>query len=307
MSNPCEDKPQSQSDPKFLAEPKTSGMAIGSMIAGLLSLLTCLTALPGIIMGVIALNNIGNPQNNQTGRGFALTGIISSIMGMTFIPILAILVALLLPAINAARTAARRNQTMHQMRQVQMGCLNQEMATKRFPPQKYPEAELSWRVNILRMVEQQQLFDQFDKSADWNSPENSQLSDTPLSIYQSPFQTSSDNHTVYLGVTGPGTMFDPDQPKGVNFRQVSDGASNTAMIVSADETLATPWAKPQDWKLDESRPLHDLGNLIPGNVFLVTFVDGHSQTISKNIDPQVWKALCTRHGGETIDMQAIDR
>ena len=53
---------------------------------------------------------------------------------LVVIAIIGILVALLLPAVQAAREAARRNQCMNNVSQLSKGMLNYENAKKGFPP-----------------------------------------------------------------------------------------------------------------------------------------------------------------------------
>jgi hypothetical protein len=57
------------------AAPRTSGLAIGSLVCGLGSPLLCLTFIPAIILGHLALNDIRRKPGTQ-GRGLALTGLI---------------------------------------------------------------------------------------------------------------------------------------------------------------------------------------------------------------------------------------
>ena len=63
---------------------RTNGMAITSLIMGILALAMqcCCYGIPfnvlGIIFGLIALSQIKNDPENQTGRGLALTGLILS-------------------------------------------------------------------------------------------------------------------------------------------------------------------------------------------------------------------------------------
>ncbi|RDI43837.1 DUF4190 domain-containing protein [Nocardia mexicana] len=51
----------------------TNGLAIGSLIASILGLCTCIGAIVGIVLGIIALNQI--KERGGEGRGLALAGI----------------------------------------------------------------------------------------------------------------------------------------------------------------------------------------------------------------------------------------
>lgn len=132
--NPYETKPDPyQAGPP----PRTSGKAIGSLILGLLSFVMCiLTGLPAIILGFISRSDIAHSDGQLKGGGMATTGIVLgfiSVAGLLVLPFMALPVALLLPAINAAREAARRNGCLNNMRQVGLATANHEAAATRLP------------------------------------------------------------------------------------------------------------------------------------------------------------------------------
>ena len=90
------------------------------------------------------------------------------------IAIIAILVSLLLPAVNSAREAARRIQCQNDIRNLTLAILNYESAQGKLPPSsEAPDqlgseivsyattnSQLSWVVRVLPFIEEQALHDQ---------------------------------------------------------------------------------------------------------------------------------------------------
>jgi prepilin-type N-terminal cleavage/methylation domain-containing protein len=88
---------------------------------------------------------------------------------LVVIAIIGILVALLLPAVQAAREAARRSQCLNNLRQLGVAILNYENAHKTFPPGGVTKGECcaatsaaGWTIYILPYVEEQALYDKYD-------------------------------------------------------------------------------------------------------------------------------------------------
>jgi general secretion pathway protein G len=113
---------------------KTSGLAIASLVLGILSFFTFfLTALPAIILGIVALVKIGKSAGRLKGKGFAITGICLSSATMIIISLyVALLVVITAPKIDQARvTTTKANLKMLH------NAVNQfKMDTGRFPTEE---------------------------------------------------------------------------------------------------------------------------------------------------------------------------
>ena len=108
--------PSGQSPPPPAATPfqqvqgspsKTCGMAIASLVLGILGAVTCgITAIVGLILGIVSLGKIKRSLGQLTGQGLAIAGIIVSGLSILLIPILCLLVAIMIPALQRARQHA---------------------------------------------------------------------------------------------------------------------------------------------------------------------------------------------------------
>ncbi len=212
-------------------------------------------------------------------------------------------VALLLPAVNAARAAARRTQSMNNLRQLCLGTLNYESAYNRFP--RAGQNGLSWRVRILPFLDETALYDDFHLDEPWDSEHNRRLIDKMPAVFASPTSKLNGGRTNYLAIRGPDPVI-ADAEKGTRIADIHDGTSNTILFVEVDDDLAVTWTKPDDFDWNADDPAKGLGNLQPGDIFLAVFCDGSAQAISKTIDKNVLAALFTKSGKEVVDRAALD-
>ena len=195
---------------------------------------------------------------NETKRAFTLVEL------LVVIAIIGVLVALLLPAVQSAREAARRSQCVSQLKQVGLAMHNYENTFGRLPVGAYGCCWGTWQVSILPYVEQKVLFDLYVMDRKFGIPVDdarySHAANFPVTtktikalICPSDMKTlrAANNgvtyhnyvvnfgNTIYdqvdfAGVTFLGAPFSevtPQQPNepGVRFAEVSDGLSNTLM------------------------------------------------------------------------------
>jgi prepilin-type processing-associated H-X9-DG protein len=84
---------------------KTSGLAVTALVLGILCLLCGIfTAIPAIICGIIAMVQISKSQGRLKGMGMAIAGVVLPVI-LTFV--MAILIAILLPALNRVKHLAQ--------------------------------------------------------------------------------------------------------------------------------------------------------------------------------------------------------
>ncbi|MGI6420281.1 MAG: DUF1559 domain-containing protein [Thermoguttaceae bacterium] len=103
----------------------------------------------------------------KTHRGFTLVEL------LVVIAIIGILIALLLPAVQAAREAARRSQCSNNLKQLALALHNYESTYKVIPPSAINSNNISWAVMVLPFIEQNALYDKFDfknTSYGWQYP-----------------------------------------------------------------------------------------------------------------------------------------
>ena len=97
---------------------KTSGLAIASLVLGILGLFTCgAAALIGLILGIIAMSKIRKSQGALGGSGIALAGVIVSAVFLLLLPIFA---AMLLPALATAKQQAQSINCMSNVKQLSL-------------------------------------------------------------------------------------------------------------------------------------------------------------------------------------------
>lgn len=97
---------------------KTSGLAISSLVLGVLSFITVgLTAIPAVICGHLALSGIKRSAGTRTGGGLAIAGLITGYLGVLIIGV-AMLAGLTAPLVIRQRKKADQTEAINHARQI---------------------------------------------------------------------------------------------------------------------------------------------------------------------------------------------
>ncbi|MFM8253185.1 MAG: DUF1559 domain-containing protein [Planctomycetota bacterium] len=199
------------------------------------------------------------PLASRRPHGFTLVEL------LVVIAIIGILVALLLPAVQAAREAARRTQCSNNLRQIAIATHNFHDTNQRLPSSIRPGGmttapRIAALTFILPYMEQNVLFDRYDQTVNWSHANNLPVTTTVLPAFNCPSTPDPkrldgdpqlspwtplvavtdysptvgvDQRLQTLGLVdlaGPGMLLKNAEPR---LADVRDGLSNTIMFAES--------------------------------------------------------------------------
>src|SRR5690242_3603686 len=143
---------------------------------------------------------------------------------LVVISIIAILIGLLLPAVQKVREAAARMSCQNNLKQLALGVHLYENSNQKLPPGAQMDITgtgvpgTSWLVFILPYIEQGNVYSQYNTSAGYNTPGNLTVGTLFIKIYHCPSGAKevsgnptevsggvSNDTTHYYGIMGPGS------------------------------------------------------------------------------------------------------
>jgi prepilin-type processing-associated H-X9-DG protein len=228
--------------------------------------------------------------------------------------LIGILVALVMPVVSTASRSATRIQCPNNLKQIGLAMQLYQQRYGTYPPayvaDKNGKPMHSWRVLLLPFLEHQWLYDQYDFSQPWDSPQNINLTFQMPAVYACPADPNAQpqSETSYLLIVGPRTMFPNDRSTATN--DISDGLSNTIMVVET-RAAGISWLEPKDLDARQITFLvnggvsPDIGSYHAGGVH-VLMADGTVRFLSNGVPAEFMEALSTASGGESVSAQILD-
>ncbi len=230
-------------------------------------------------------------------RGFTLIEI------LVVLAVIGVLIALLFPATRSARPAAKRSQCRNNLKHIGLAMHNYHDAHGAFPPAYTVDVNgkplHSWRTLLLPYLDQQALYNRIDLTKPWDDPVNAEAFNTTLVALNCPSAKYGTNQTNYMAVVTSSSILRPRSSCAI--RDVTDGTSNTLLVVEVDVDQAVPWMVPRD--VDEAYFLHFGGKTTKtshvGGIHIL-LADGTVRFLSENSPTDIRRAIMTIDGKETV-------
>jgi len=243
-------------------------------------------------------------KKKGSGSSGSMLVIILGIVAVGVVMCGGVMIALLLPAVQQAREAARRTQCKNNLKQIGLAMHNYHDTYRYFPAAHLDDENgrprISWRVSILPYIDQGPLYNNYDMNTPWDSPNNSRLMNPIPQNYLCPsHSTPGSINTAYATITGPDTLLGDGTCWRIS--DTTDGTSNTVMVVEACQANI-PWMKPQDLPENGLPPVGDPNGISSKHTggAHVLMADGSVRFISQFVNQNVINALTTRNKGEIV-------
>ncbi|WP_010583692.1 DUF1559 family PulG-like putative transporter [Schlesneria paludicola] len=208
------------------------------------------------------------------------------------------------PLLNLMETNNRRFQTKNHLKRIGLAMHNYHDLHNAFPAAAVVSNDgkklLSWRVLILPFLDQKELFDEFHLDESWDSEHNRKLIKRMPDVFVSSNITRdqrASGKTTFLVPIADKTLFATSEGNAI--KQITDGTSNTIMVVDSNSDTAVAWTRPDDLVIDFKQPLKELSGQADGRIWAL-FCDGSVRAISDKLDAETMRRLFQINDGEAM-------
>lgn len=200
-----------------------------------------------------------------------------------------------------ANAHALNQQKMNSLKQIGLAIHEYHAVHGHLPPRCFTDPVgkplHSWRVAILPQINQQAIYETFNLKESWNAASNQVVATTLIPLYSN--VTPGSAETTLQAPVMRGSLWARDGPPK-QFRDITDGLSNTIAIIETPKSAATAWANPKPWVISAEDPMSDIfADRETANVLML---DGSVRTLDKaTMTNERLKAMLTFAGGEPSD------
>lgn len=209
---------------------------------------------------------------------------------------------------RSGRMIMSRVQAANNLRQIGRGALDYHEANRTFPRALFtPTGQPlhSWQTAILPFGEHRQLFDQIKQSVAWDDPRNQEPFMQRVDMFLVPLQRQTKDARGYALSHFASNAYVLGGDRQFRAADIKDGPNHTILAGEAAGNFR-PWGDPVNWRdpaLGVNQSPDGFGGPHLGVVQFV-FADGHAAAISADIDPTLFRALCTPGGGEDLSQSS---
>jgi prepilin-type processing-associated H-X9-DG protein/prepilin-type N-terminal cleavage/methylation domain-containing protein len=240
--------------------------------------------------------------------------------------VLAVLLGLLLPAIQKVREAANRTACTNNLRQIGLALHHYHDVHRTFPPGgiewrppgNSSKRQLAWCVFLLPYLEQDKLYRRLNLNKPFDSPENAQGAAAVLPVFLCPskprttYRFAGRGLCDYGGILGQALFGNNNPPNGtmlfdkhISIAMITDGTAHTLMISEDTQRDDGQWINAMNL-FDVAFPINrgpvydpDIHSEHSGGANGL-FADGSVRFLRETMEVSVLAAIVTRAGGEPV-------
>lgn len=217
--------------------------------------------------------------------------------------IVILIISLFPPVIRSGtREAGRRTLCKNNLKQIGLALHNYHDHYESFPP-AYTVDENgnrlhSWRTLILPYLEQQELYSRIDLSKSWQHSSNAEAFKKVPTVYRCPSADLTEHHTTYLCLVGESLCFHPTRGRSIS--ELTDGTSNTLMVMEVAQKNSVPWMSPQDADEQMFLSLNKDDKVAHTGGIQAALADGSVRFLSADLASETRRALISINGNEPL-------